>query len=351
MGRRSSIALWLSVPGLLAACALLSATPQVTPGPPSSSSASDLRTFDEGGLTFAYPGAWQELHFTVDSSFSHLIAVLATIPVPTPCATAVTASFTEIDCTAHFQLVPHSVVVQVQEGGMPGFDISHVPDGASPMTVDGQPAYLRDTSGPALTTDEPPVGADLVRTWTLSNPGALDNYFEIDAFIRGPNLGSIEEALASLVASLRYDPPATPTPTTRDGQTPAPIASVGSTSQLRVGLDLVRQSMPPGIDCTCPDFTSYVVRLTTTGGKEVASWNLRDPAGLEQVLDPGSYSVIVSRVVVADNVDTGARTTSAPLAQCSTDLSLAAGTTTSVTATFGLDAAACKFNAPLITGP
>lgn len=208
MRRRSLIALWLSVAGLVAGCALLSRTSQVTPGPPSSSSASDLRTFDEGGLTFAYPLAWQELHFTVDSSFSHLIAVLATVPVPNPCATTVTESFTEIACQAHFQLVPDSLVVQVQEGGMPGFDISHVPDGASPINVDGQPAYVRDTTGPSLTSDEPAVGADLVRTWTLTNPGALDNYYEIDAFIRGPDLGPIEGQLASLLASVRYDPPA-----------------------------------------------------------------------------------------------------------------------------------------------
>lgn len=117
-----------------------SPTPNVTPGPPSSPGIDDLRTFDEGGLAFAYPAAWQELHFSVESSFSHLIAVLATVPVPDPCVTTVTPSFTEIACQARFQLVPDSLVVKVQEGGMPGFDISHVPEGASPITVDGQPA-------------------------------------------------------------------------------------------------------------------------------------------------------------------------------------------------------------------
>lgn len=89
----------------------------------------------------------------------------------------------------------------------------------------------------------------------------------------------------------------------------------------------------------------------TASGKQVATWNLRDPAGFERILEPGSYSLSVSRVVVADNAETGARTTSAPLAQCSTDLTLSAGTTTSLTATFGLDAAACVFDAPRITGP
>lgn len=351
MGRRSSIGLWISVVSLVAACDLLSATPQVTPGPPSGPGIGDLRTLDEGGLAFAYPAAWQELHFSVESSFSHLIAVLATVPVPDPCATSVTPSFTEIACQARFQLVPDSLVVQVQEGGMPGFDISHVPDGASPITVDGQPAYVRDTSGQALTSDQPGVGADLVRTWTLSNPGALDNYFEIDAFIRGPDLGLIEDQLTSLLASLRYDPPATPAPVASGGQISSPAASSQSAARLRVGLEIERQPMPPGMVCTCPDFTTYQVWLTTAGGKQVARWNLGDPAGFERTLEPGSYSLSVARVVVADNAETGTRTTSPPLAHCSTELTLGASTTTSLTATFGLEPAGCVFDAPQTMRP
>ena len=69
MGRRSSIGLWVSVVSLVAACDLLSPTPKVTPGPPSSPGIGDLRTFDEGGLAFAYPAAWQELN----TSLGHIL--------------------------------------------------------------------------------------------------------------------------------------------------------------------------------------------------------------------------------------------------------------------------------------
>ena len=104
MRRTSSLTLWILLPALVAGCALFARTPLVTPGPPSSPATGDLRTFDEGGITFAFPAAWQESHYSVESSFSHLIAILATVPVPEPCATTVTASFTETDCANRFTL-------------------------------------------------------------------------------------------------------------------------------------------------------------------------------------------------------------------------------------------------------
>ena len=202
MRRTTLIGVWLSVGGLMASCSMFPRTPLATPGPPGTAGVSDLRIFDEGGLTFSYPATWNELHFPVNGSFSHLIATLATVSVPVPCATTVDPSFTTIDCHDRFQLTPDSLVVEISEGGSPGFDISRLPAGAIAMRVDGQPAYVEN-----LTADDPEVGADVIRTWTLSNPGAVDNFFSINASIRGPDLGPIEDQLTALIASLRYDPP------------------------------------------------------------------------------------------------------------------------------------------------
>ena len=120
---------------------------------------------------------------------------------------------------------------------------------------------------------------------------------------------------------------------------------------LQVALDVERVPEPSGITCTCPDFSTYLGQLSTGGGKEIATWNLRQPSGVLNSLDPGSYSLVVSQVAVTDNVETGVRSSSAPIAQCSTELTLAPGTTTSLTATFGREPSSCELNAPSVTGP
>src|ERR1035437_9975101 len=97
MRRTTSIGLWLGMVGFVASCSLFPRTPLVTPGPAGSAGAGDLRTFDEGGLTFTYPAAWHALHFSVNGSFSSLIATLATVDVPEPCATTEVSGGTEID--------------------------------------------------------------------------------------------------------------------------------------------------------------------------------------------------------------------------------------------------------------
>ena len=63
----------------------------------------------------------------------------------------------------------------------------------------------------SLAHPAPAGGAELIRTWTFGHPGAPGNFFEIDAFLRGPDLAPIESQLADLVTSLRYDPPVPPT--------------------------------------------------------------------------------------------------------------------------------------------
>ncbi len=203
MRRKTPFWAWIVGAWLVASCSLVPRTPLATPGPPSSP-AGDLRTFDESGLTFAYPAAWRELHYSVNSSFSSVIAYLATVDVPDPCITTVEPSFTSIDCANRFVLTPGSLVVTISSNGMPSFDLSDSrPAGATALTVDGLPAY-RET----VPTDS----ADQGLRWTLSLPGSVDNFYTIDAQLRGPGLDEMRAQLDALIASLRYDPPVTPLP-------------------------------------------------------------------------------------------------------------------------------------------
>lgn len=204
MRRRTSISTWVAAAGLVASCSFVPRTPLATPGPPSSSPAGDLTTFDENGITFAYPAAWREFHYSVTSSFSSVIAYLATVNVPEPCVTTVDPSFTTIDCADRFVLTPGSLVVTVSSNGTPTFDITTTrPAGATALTVDGLPAY-RET----VSTDSADVGL----RWTISRPGSVDNFYSVDAQMRGPGLIEMQAQLDALIASLRYDPPVTPLP-------------------------------------------------------------------------------------------------------------------------------------------
>jgi hypothetical protein len=176
-----------------------------TQSPPASAAAADLLTFDENGLAFAYPAAWREFHYTVTSSFSNQIAYLATVDVPEPCTTTADASFTTTQCANRYQLTPGTLVVSISGGGSPGFDITASrPAGSTALTVGGLPAYLETVSTPA---------ADEELRWTLSSPGMVDNFYSIDAQMRGPGIEAMRAQLEALIASVRYDPPVVPLPT------------------------------------------------------------------------------------------------------------------------------------------
>jgi hypothetical protein len=202
--------LWLLCVGVLASCTAGPPTLALTPGPPAADNVSDgLATFREGGLVFSYPAAWRIFHHAATSSFSSSIADLATIDVPEPCATTHDAVGTTIACADRFRLGPDTIVVHVTANGFPGFNILQKPPGAAALNVDDLPAYL-ESGRP----DDPAVGADQSLLWTLSRPASVDNFFRIQALVRGPNLGVLTGQLRALIASIRYDPPVSRLPTT-----------------------------------------------------------------------------------------------------------------------------------------
>ena len=221
----------------------LTLTPTGTPSSPPTG----LAHFDEGGLVFDYPAGWRVYHYQEVSSFTSVVAFLATVDVPIPCATTVTSDSTEIDCADRFVLAPDSLVVTVMANGMPAFDINNVPAGATPLVVGGLPAYFE--------TEPVPSGGDTeTLTWTLSRPGSVDNYYAIRAAIRGPHLGPFEAALHDLIAGLRYNPPVVPLPTAVP-----PTAAVAT--------DAPVPSMPPFTgDPTLRVGSGPAVERTGTGG-------------------------------------------------------------------------------------
>ena len=119
----------------IAGCGPSTATPSPTAAP------SGLARFAEQGLVFEYPAAWRVFHYQKLSSFSSVIAYLATVGVADPCAR--TAS--SVSCGLSYHLDPGTIVVTVSNAAFPTFNILDVPPGAFPVDVGGLPGYVTQT--------------------------------------------------------------------------------------------------------------------------------------------------------------------------------------------------------------
>src|SRR5665811_1115674 len=113
-----------------------------------------LTHFDEQGVAFDYPAAWRVFHYQEFSSFSNLVAYLATVDVPEPCITTQNSVGSQTDCADRYVLTPDSIVVAVSSNGMPGFSILNVPAGATPLVIDGLPAYFAHETSTVTGADE-----------------------------------------------------------------------------------------------------------------------------------------------------------------------------------------------------
>ncbi|MFI5041646.1 MAG: hypothetical protein ACHQNA_07335, partial [Acidimicrobiales bacterium] len=227
-----------------------------------------LATFDQRGLAFEYPAGWQTFTYTVQSSFRDVMAYLATVYVPEPCATTVASDSTRVECEDRFTLTPDSLVVQVMAASFPSFDITHVPDDATALTIGGLPGYV-ETAG----SDAAAPGVDRTITWSIAMPGFIDNYYAIEAQMRGPDLGTLQAQIETVIASVRYDPPVTPLPTglgaasaaaaralatlTRDDASWACFPASGSRQALV-------SSLPNGPDLAGPQVATCSTEITAT---------------------------------------------------------------------------------------
>lgn len=248
----------LAALALVVACGVAPSTPPAT----------GTTSFDEGGLGFEYPAAWQEFHYDVQSSFSRVIAYLATVNVPEPCATTAASDSTSVDCADRFTLSQDTLVVAVMSYGSPGTDITQVPSDATPLTIGGLPGYV-ETDGP----DAAVPGVDRTVTWTIAAPGFIDNVYMIEAQMRGPDLDRLQGQLDAMVASLRYDPPPTPLPSGSDAATAAVAQALAGqlqndpswacfpTSGTR---QMLVSSLPDGTDLAAPQLATCSTLITTT---------------------------------------------------------------------------------------
>ena len=184
------------------------AAPSSTPLPLATTApGSALARFSEAGLVFDYPASWHVYRYEMVTSFSTLLAYLATGPVRNPCTTTVKGENTSRTCKVEsLDLEPDGLVVRVEHWGAPSFNILETdPGDGVRTTVAGLPAIKTD------------FGSRL--EWKLTMPGFVDNWYEIHADMRGLDLEPLRAQVEALVASLRYDPPPVPLPSGPAGET------------------------------------------------------------------------------------------------------------------------------------
>jgi hypothetical protein len=283
--------------GLLAAATLVatggcSVSPNITPSGPSAA----LAHFEEDGLTFDYPAAWREFHYDVVSSFTSDVAFLATIDLPNPCTTFTDANGNSgTECGPAYHLGPTDVVVEVQDDGMPAFNALDVPASASPLSVDGLPAYV--------------VSGSLYAgyqgwTWTFAKPGSVDNFYRIIATTGGAGSSANRAALDALVASLHYSPAVAPLATDSGAADRAATAALAMLStQARVWScfpppgqtrRMLVSTLPNG-----PDLPSaqYATCTTTIAPTTLQLWRMTLTIALsEPIPNVGAGSVVTQWV-------------------------------------------------------
>jgi hypothetical protein len=162
----------------------------------------DVATFHDEGIVLDYPASWRPFRYQVVSSFSNLIVYLATVDVPDPC----TRTADSVSCGQSYRLGPNSIVVAITGAGFPGFNILDGPlPGATALVVGGLPAYVE-----RLAPADSATGADVSARWTIARPGSVDNFFTVQADIKGPDVADQLRQAEALVASLHYDPAVVP---------------------------------------------------------------------------------------------------------------------------------------------
>lgn len=152
-------------------------------------------TFANSYLSFRHPAAWTaypfrwsgELHFRP-------MLYLSTQPVRNPCRTRDET----VSCTWPVdRLRPAGVLVQLENRGFPGWSLAEAP--GTELRVGGRPAKRQIDSDGACRT----IGGDVTIEVAVASP-MPDNWTELTACLRGPQLGPNERQLEALLTSLRF---------------------------------------------------------------------------------------------------------------------------------------------------
>lgn len=148
-------------------------------------------------VSFDYPADWYEHSYEKEFSFSSSIVFLATARMHNPCVVTKRANGTETSCGLPVDhLHPDGAVIEWSANGFPG------------ITIDGQgPGGTKIAGRPATLHEEKPgdcdyLGADVTIYADVSRDAAGDNWYEMRACLKGPNLDELRRQISSMLTSL-----------------------------------------------------------------------------------------------------------------------------------------------------
>jgi hypothetical protein len=155
---------------------------------------SGVTQYTSTSLQFSYPSTWYERSYTVESSFADFLAFLSNQTMHNPCRTL---GDSETVCREPIRkLDANGVLVYWLLGGELGFRFSKQP--GRHQVIGGLPSKV-DTAFPGACSS---IGAD--ETITALASRGRDNYYELQACIRGPNLRYSTAQVMALLRSTTF---------------------------------------------------------------------------------------------------------------------------------------------------
>lgn len=157
---------------------------------------------DDWGLAFDYPARWQVVQPLTNMRYISVLAFLGTGTGGQICS----PTGVILQCYSDIHLEPGQVMVRLSEMSSPvggpfdAADSRWLGPGQDLTTVGGLPASYSESTRTGW------YQSDLAMVWNLSAPGSIQARYEIDAYVRGPDVDVLRTEVNRLVASIHYDP-------------------------------------------------------------------------------------------------------------------------------------------------
>jgi hypothetical protein len=154
-----------------------------------------------GALSFEYPAAWHARTYPMPSApFSGWLVWLSPQPMHPPCVTRRSASNTTTTCAEPVsQLRPNSILAEWTSNANPAWRFAHQP--GQPITVGGRRGtwLVQPSHGQA-----PSLGQTEVISVVVPTSGRNDSWYELTAFLRGPDAGRLQAQVKALLRSVHW---------------------------------------------------------------------------------------------------------------------------------------------------
>lgn len=155
----------------------------------------ELADYVDRNLRVQYPSSWDVYNFGVGTTRSNVLAVLSSMALEPPCE----GDGKAVVCDAtNYQLVPNAVVVSVEAVSSP------IPISLEEFARGDQVRLGFTNAVFGVFGDERGTGADRTLVWTVER-GVANNFYEVRAEIRGPDLERLEAQVRQVVESLRFN--------------------------------------------------------------------------------------------------------------------------------------------------